>query len=104
MRFCGTCGRVMKRDASTGVVVFKCHCGYEEKGDPADARIKGEFFGTGEITEMYTQLIRSAAFDRTNQLVKKDCPDCGLDYMTQVRVGEAEIIIYTCKCGYILKN
>ena len=48
---------------------------------------------------MYRNLIRTAPFDRTNQQVSRSCSGCGLDYMTQIRVGESEAIIYTCKCG-----
>jgi DNA-directed RNA polymerase subunit M/transcription elongation factor TFIIS len=99
MRFCKNCGRAMIRDPSSGAVVFRCPCGTEEKGAPEDARISGAVLGAGETTEMYRLLIRTAPFDRTNQLVKRLCSDCGLDYMTQIRVGDDEVIIYKCKCG-----
>jgi len=100
MRFCRNCDRAMIRDPSSGVVVFRCPCGVEETGDPEDARISGAVLGAGETTEMYRLLIRTAPFDRTNQLVQRPCPDCGLDYMTQIRVGVSEVILYKCKCGH----
>ncbi len=100
MRFCPNCKRVMNRNPSSGYVVFSCPCGVEEKGEPVDARLNGKVLGAGETSEKYRLLIGTASFDRTNQLVNRDCPACGLDYMTQIRVGNAEIIIYTCKCGY----
>ena len=99
MRFCNNCGRAMIRDPSSGTVVFRCPCGVEEKGAPEDARISGAVLGAGETTEMYRLLIKTAPFDRTNQLVARLCPDCGLDYMTQIRVGDSETIVYKCKCG-----
>lgn len=99
MRFCKNCGRAMVRDPSSGSVVFRCQCGCEEPGTPEDARIFGNVFGTSETAEMYRKLIHTAPFDRTNQLVKRSCAVCGRDYMTQIRVGESEVIIYKCQCG-----
>ncbi len=99
MLFCHVCGRVMNRNPSLGFVVFKCHCGVEKKGTPDDARISGSVLGASETTEMYDGLIRNAPYDRTNQLVWRDCDQCGLNYQVQVRVGIAEVIIYKCKCG-----
>jgi predicted RNA-binding Zn-ribbon protein involved in translation (DUF1610 family) len=90
----------MVRDPSSGSVVFSCPCGHEEKGAPEDARIAGGVLGAGETTEMYRRLIQTAPYDRTNLLVRRLCPDCGLDYMVQIRVGDAEVIVYKCKCGY----
>lgn len=81
-------------------MVFRCGCGHEEAGAPEDARVFGEILGASETVELYRRLIQTAPADRTNQLVKRECPECGLDYMTQVRVGAAEIIIFRCKCGY----
>jgi len=99
MRFCPVCGRVMARDHSTGAVVFKCACGTEEKGDPTDARISGAVSGSVEQAEMYRRNIQSAAHDRVNQVVRRQCTACGLDYAVQIRVGKDEVIIYRCKCG-----
>lgn len=89
----------MTRDTSTGAIVFQCVCGTTEPGHPEDARIAGAVLGAGETTEMYQRLIHTAPFDRTNQLVRRQCAECGRDYMTQIRVGEAEVIVYKCKCG-----
>ncbi len=102
MHFCKDCSRAMRRDCQSGRVVFRCPCGTEEVGSPADARIFGGVLGSTETAEMYSNLIRHAAFDRTNQLVKKHCPVCRRDYMTQIRVGDSEVIVYKCKCGYTI--
>jgi DNA-directed RNA polymerase subunit M/transcription elongation factor TFIIS len=104
MHFCDTCSRVMARDTSSGKVVFVCACGAELPGAPEDACISTVAQGAEQTTALYESLIRNASKDRTNQLVARDCPQCGLDYMTQVRVGEQEIIVYTCKCGYRASN
>ena len=90
----------MTRDPSSGEVFFRCHCGVSEKGDPSDARVSGAVLGAGETTEMYRRLILTAPYDRTNQLVRRPCEKCGLDYMVQIRVGAAEMVINKCKCGF----
>jgi predicted RNA-binding Zn-ribbon protein involved in translation (DUF1610 family) len=90
----------MGRDTSTGVVVFHCHCGKQIAGIADDALIVSGVLDAGEAAGMNRRLIYSAPFDRVNQQVKKDCPKCGLDYLTQVRIGAQEVVIYRCTCGY----
>ncbi|HVE13717.1 MAG TPA: hypothetical protein VNI01_10020 [Elusimicrobiota bacterium] len=99
MHFCAVCSRAMRRVCLSGVVVFRCACGREEKGGPDDARIGGRSVGVSSTGDTFHTLIRNAPFDRTNKVVKRDCVTCGLDYMTQLRLGTAEIVIYRCKCG-----
>ena len=65
-----------------------------------DARVSGAIHGASETTEMYRGFIETAPHDRTNQVVKLDCPKCGLDYAVQIRVGDAEVVIRVCKCGH----
>lgn len=100
MRTCPECSRAMTRDTSGGQVNFVCYCGIAVEGSPEDARIAGDVLHAGETEEMYHRLIRNAAHDRVNQQVMKDCPKCGLDYMTQIRVGAREVVVWVCKCGY----
>lgn len=101
MKFCPDCGRVLVRDTSTGRIEFECTtCANRIDGDAWDARISGGVLHSGETAEKYINLIRNAADDRVDQLVRRDCPKCGLDYMTQVRVGDREVVIHKCKCGH----
>jgi DNA-directed RNA polymerase subunit M/transcription elongation factor TFIIS len=100
MKFCNKCGRAIKKKISMGNVIFKCVCGSIEESNSEDVLISNITIGTNETTEMYNNLIEFAPFDRTNQLIQMNCPLCGRDYMTQIRVGSSEIIIYRCKCGY----
>ena len=90
----------MVRDTGTGSIMFNCYCGVQEKGDKMDALIASDVLHTGQTAEMYRRLMRNAAHDRVNQQVKKDCPNCGRDYMTQIRVGDREVVVWVCKCGY----
>jgi DNA-directed RNA polymerase subunit M/transcription elongation factor TFIIS len=100
MKFCSICNRAIKKTIKNGSVSFVCVCGNIEKETPEDTLISSTAIGSIEIASMYESLIESAPFDNTNQLVSKDCPNCGRDYLTQIRISSAEIIIYRCKCGY----
>jgi DNA-directed RNA polymerase subunit M/transcription elongation factor TFIIS len=105
MKFCSKCERVLVRDTSSGEVRFSCTvCGETVTGDAYDTRVGGGVIGAGETTEMYKRLIQISPFDRVNQLVFRQCDKCGLDYMTQIRVGDGEAIVYTCKCGSIISG
>lgn len=99
MRFCESCDLAMVRDTSSGSVVFRCRCGAEDPGAPEDARIVGADLGAAKTAESHRNLIHLAPLDRVCAQVRRDCPDCGRDYMTLVRVGEAEVVIFRCRCG-----
>jgi predicted RNA-binding Zn-ribbon protein involved in translation (DUF1610 family) len=101
MKFCTLCKRSIRRKISGGNVIYKCYCGKVEPTLPEDVMIGNlTLLSTEKTTEMYDNLITLAPFDRTNQLDPKQCPNCGLDYMTRLRIGTSETTIYRCKCGY----
>lgn len=100
MKFCTKCGRAIKKRIISGLVTFICVCENVEKTNPEDLLINNVTTTNTETIEMYETLIKVAPYDRTNQLVKEDCPNCGLDYLAQVRIGTSETIIYVCDCGY----
>jgi len=93
MKSCPQCERAMNRDTSAGRVVYVCFCGTKVEGGAEDVRIAGDVLNAGETEEMYRRLIGNAAHDPVNAKVKKDCPECGLDYMTQIRVGAREVVV-----------
>jgi DNA-directed RNA polymerase subunit M/transcription elongation factor TFIIS len=99
MQFCPKCERAMAEDTSLGYIVFRCHCGEEVRGGPGDARVGGATQEDRETLELFATLLANAAHDRVNQQVARECLECGLDYMTLVRLGEAEVAIFVCKCG-----
>lgn len=100
MKFCKQCGRAIKKKITESQIIFKCMCGYIADTSPEDVLISSNILTSSESLEMYHNLIHFAPFDRTNELIKFPCPNCGLDYITQIRVGSSEIIIYRCKCGF----
>jgi DNA-directed RNA polymerase subunit M/transcription elongation factor TFIIS len=103
MKFCPKCDRAMVLETSSGAVTYHCTvCQEVVVGTEWDARVGGSVLGSGETTEKYKLLIEVSPHDKTNQLVAKDCERCGLDYMTQIRVGDSEVIVHTCKCGAVI--
>jgi hypothetical protein len=100
MKFCPVCERAMVRCTTSGEIVFTCPCGEKVKGGPYDARVGGIVAGSSETTDLYQRLIRSAPHDPVNQNVRcPPCPDCGRDYVAQLRISQAEVVIHRCKCG-----
>ena len=105
MKFCSNCEKYMSRDIIGGMLWFQCMaCGEKLEGDDWDCRIGGEMLRSAETAEKFFTLINKSSFDAINLKVMRDCKKCGLDYMTQVRVSEREIIIWTCTCGNIEQN
>jgi len=100
MNTCKQCNRSTIRTVRDDEVIFRCYCGEEQVGTLNDLRISGKIMHTGETAEKYEKLILHAPFDPTTQQVKKDCPGCRRDYLSQLRIGAEEFIIYACKCGY----
>jgi len=104
MKICPSCHtRSMVLHPRDGKVVFKCPgCEAEAPGRDEDRLIAASSVGGAEVeieAEKFDNYLRNAASDPTTLKVTRDCPACGLNYMTQSRVGEDETVIYSCKCG-----
>jgi DNA-directed RNA polymerase subunit M/transcription elongation factor TFIIS len=102
MQFCKRCQGVMSRDPQGDDIIFKCRfCGEERKGDVWDTCVEGGVIGHEQTGEMYRNLLKHSPFDPVNQRVARLCkaPGCGLDYMTLVRVGLDETVVFRCECG-----
>lgn len=100
VRFCENDESVMQRRTAADRVTYVCRkCAAESEATPEETRIL-TFSRTNVGASLFTDLIRSAPHDRTCLQVKRDCPQCRRDYLSQVRVGDDEKIIYRCPCGY----
>jgi len=95
--------RTMIRHVADGKVVFRCPCGHSLEGRGRDRLIHTG--GTAAVSqeEVYSTLLSNVAKSRTGLRVFRECSDCGLPYMTQVRLGKEETIILVCKCGKNVK-
>lgn len=100
MRFCRECESVMtKSTTATGNIVFQCRCQLTEDGQPDDTLMYEEYMtaidhGTHEV------FIENAPYDPAGNVVLKDCPQCGLNFMVMVRIGERETTVFSCSCSY----
>ena len=100
MKFCPECKSVMaKTTTSTGEIVFLCHCQVTVKGNNDDT-LMASGGGTGQSDLKHAVMIDNSPFDLAGNKIKRDCPLCGVDFLTLVRVGANEITMYTCSCGY----
>jgi hypothetical protein len=102
MRFCpnSNCHGLLTREPEGDKIIFRCRfCDTEVPGDAWDACIEGGVIGREQTDEMYRNLLKYAPTDRVNQLVDRECKVCWLPYMTLVRVGADETVIFRCECG-----
>ncbi len=100
MKFCDECGSVMiKNTTATGAIVFACHCMRQVAGGPDDTLMATGTIGV-ENTMSYTVFIEQSALDPAANRAFAECPQCKLDFMTMIQVGENLTTMYTCDCGY----
>ena len=101
MRFCPQCESVMtKSTTATGSIVFHCRCQYMIEGNPDDTLMAEGFLETSQGNLKHDVFIENAPFDAAANIVLKDCPQCGLNFMTMIRIGISETTMYTCSCNY----
>lgn len=101
LKFCQQCESVMTKSTSaTGIIVFQCRCQLTEEGQPDDTLMAEEFLETAESNQKHEVFIENSPYDPAGNIVMKDCPQCGLNFLTMIRIGSAEVTIYTCSCGY----
>lgn len=102
LKFCDVCSsRFTKRTTEKGVV-FECVCGNTREGKPEDSLMFEVNLRSGnDVMIKQETFIQLAAHDPAGLKVAQDCPQCKMDYMTMIRIGDTEKAIYTCDCGYI---
>jgi hypothetical protein len=89
----------MERIIRDGKVDFVCSCGGAVTGSGADRLINVEGAKRAEAIDKYKIMLDNVAFSPTGLRVDCQCDECGLTYMSQVRVGDEETIVRVCKCG-----
>ncbi len=102
MNFCEQCQTCLDKEIlKTGVIMFTCSCGVTKLGTNNDTLILEEFPEMADMTQKYDAFIESSAHDPAGYIIKVDCPECHVDFMTLIRVGANETVMYTCTCGYV---
>lgn len=101
MKFCEICGSMLtKQTLPAGNIVFMCRCQQSYDGTPEDTLMDEEYLEFNTLESKHAVFIENSAFDPAANTVCIDCPQCGLDYLTQILTGEDMIAMYTCTCGY----
>lgn len=101
MRICEQCESVMTKSTSaTGFIIFHCRCQLTTEGRPDDTLMAEEYLETAESNLKHDVFIENSSFDPAGNIVMKDCPKCGLNFMTMIRVGTSETAMFTCSCGF----
>ncbi len=101
LRFCKQCEAVMTKSTSTtGIIVFQCRCLLVEDGEPDDTLMAEEYLITTESNQKHEVFIENSSYDPAGNIVLKDCPKCGLNFMTMIRIGINETTMYSCSCSY----
>ena len=99
MKFCSVCAHAIKRNVS-GQIRFICECGNTEIATLDDMCLSTQTYLGEHVEGQFDILIRNAALDPASTKILKDCPECDLDFMTQVRIGDDKFVS-VCECGYI---
>jgi hypothetical protein len=102
MNFCSQCQACLEKEIlPSGSILFTCSCGITRAGTDDDTLILEEFPEMADMTQKYDVFIENSAHDPAGYIIKEDCPKCHLDFMTLIRVGVNETVMYTCTCGYV---
>lgn len=91
--------RTMVRRLGATDVYYECACGGRVPGTSHDRRISSGGQTDAQQHEKYATIIGNAPFSPTMLRVRRPCDNCGLPYMTQVRVSENETIVHVCECS-----
>ncbi len=104
MKICKFCESVMAKSTPSagGNIVFKCRCQYMEDGAPDDSLMQEEYLETETMSSSlkHDVFIENSPYDAAGNIVLKDCLQCGLNFLTMIRIGTAETCMLVCSCGY----
>lgn len=101
LKFCPECDSMMTKSTSVlGNIVFQCRCQISIDGSRDDTLMAEEYLETGGSDLKHEVFIENAPFDAAAHVVFKDCPNCGLNFMTMIRVGVNESTLYACRCNF----
>jgi len=92
----------MTKSTTTGRIVFECVCRNTVDGGPEDTLMAEGYLRASESNLKHEVFIEQSLYDLARNIIKADCPKCGMDFLTTVRVGESEDLMYLClpDCGF----
>ena len=101
MKFCIECSSILIPSVKTGELTFHCKCGKIYTSDANDTLRFEEYMESSESKEKYQTFIDNSAFDPAGYKINKLCDECKMPYLTLIRVGKDEKLMYTCTCGKV---
>lgn len=101
MNFCKDCESVLVKNITTDdKIVFEClSCDLRVAGTDDDTLLEEEFMESAITDLKHEQFVLNSPFDDAGNKVLRDCKRCGLNFMTKIRRGEMQTVLYTCTCG-----
>jgi len=101
MKFCPECDSVMNKNTTPdGSIVYICKCQLMVDGHPDDTLMAEGFLESTKSDLKHQVFIENAPFDLAGNIIFKDCPDCGLNFLTMIHIGSNVTTMYVCSCGY----
>lgn len=80
--------------------MFECVCKLTLMGAPEDTLMAEGHPRAAGSNLKHEVFIDQSVYDPCRNIVMYDCPECEMDHLTTVRVGETEDLMYLCDCGY----
>ena len=101
MNFCSDCQSYLVKNITVDdKIVFDCvNCSLRIAGTNEDTLLEEEFMQSAITDLIHEQFVLNSAFDDAGNKVMRDCKKCGLNFMTKIRRGEMQSVLYTCTCG-----
>src|SRR3989304_9788735 len=96
MKFCIECSSILIPSVKTGELTFHCKCGKIYTSDDNDTLRFEEYMESSESKEKYQTFIDNSAFDPVGYKINKLCDECKMPYLTLIRVGKDEQLVYNC--------
>lgn len=94
---CEQCRNLLDAVTHGEQLQFKCKpCNKVFPANPEDTLMAS--FTKYMEHDKYSDLIRGSAYDPTNKKINKKCKNCGKDYMSMLRLGEDELVVFVCTC------
>jgi DNA-directed RNA polymerase subunit M/transcription elongation factor TFIIS len=100
MKFCNICESLLIKSTDTGNIQFKCNCLNTIEGEPDDSIMYEEYLEVSHSNLKHEVFIENAPHDNAANIIKYPCLECPLPYLTMIRIGEQEQVLYVCECGF----
>lgn len=99
-KFCPECESYMHKSTATGTIIYKCRCQFTMQGNEYDTLMDEQIYGAAESNIKYIDFINNSAHDPAGNRINKPCPSCKVPFITTIRLGSTEMVMFLCDCGW----